>query len=95
MDIYGFHDAQIGVGASSSICLDVERCRFCDEERSVATHLRSIPTVAVVCEDISLSIALPPESLFVYYMQFSATRISSRNPCLHYTPTPAAQRCHQ
>ena len=26
----------------------------CDEERSAATHFRSVPTVAVVCEDISL-----------------------------------------
>ena len=53
MDILGPHDAQLGVGASRSIRLDVERCRVCDE-RSAATHLRSIPTVAVVCDDISL-----------------------------------------
>ena len=54
IDILGPHDAQLGVGASSSIRLDVERCRVCDEERYAATHLRSVPTVALVCEDISL-----------------------------------------
>ena len=71
MEILGHHDAQLGVGASSSIRLDVERCRVCDEERSAATHLRSIPTVAVVCEDINLqpcaasrvAVRLPPAVL--------------------------------
>ena len=71
MDILGPHDAQLGVGAFSSIRLDVERCRVCDEERSLATHLRLIPTVAVVCEDVSLqlcaasrvTVRLPPAVL--------------------------------
>ena len=54
MDILGPHDAKLGVGASSTIRLDVKQCRVCDEERSLATQLRSIPTVAVVCEDVSL-----------------------------------------
>ena len=46
-------------------------CRVCDEERSAATHLRSVPTVAIVCEDISLqdcavsrvAVRLPPAVL--------------------------------
>ena len=54
IDILGPHDAQLGVGASSSVRLDVKRCRVCDEERSAAMHLRSIPTIAVVCDDINL-----------------------------------------
>ena len=71
MDILGPQDGQLGVGASSSIRVDVERCKVCDEERSLATHLRSIPTVAVVCEDVSLhscvaariTVRLPPAVL--------------------------------
>ena len=71
MDIFGPHDAQLGVGASCSIRLDVERCKVCDEERSAATHLRSIPTVAVVFKDVSLqpcaaarvTVRLPPAVL--------------------------------
>ena len=31
MDILGPHDAQLGVGATSSIRLAVERCTVCDE----------------------------------------------------------------
>ena len=54
MDILGPHNAQLSVNASFSIRLDVDRCRVCDEKRSAVTHLRSVPTVAVVCEDINL-----------------------------------------
>ena len=54
INILGSHDAQLGVGVSSSIRLDVERCRVYDEERSAATHQRSIPPVALVSENISI-----------------------------------------
>ena len=71
MDILGPHDAQLGFGAFSLIRLDVKRCRVCDKERSLATHLRSISTVAVVCDNISfelcvaarVTVRLPPEVL--------------------------------
>ena len=76
INILGPHDAQLGVGSSSSIRLDVKRCRVCDEERSLATHLSSIPTVAVVCEDVSLqpcaaalvTVRLPSEVLSNSYV---------------------------
>ena len=54
MNILGLHDAQLGVGVSNSIWLDVKRCRVCDEELFAATHLRSILTVVVVWKDITL-----------------------------------------
>ena len=54
MDILGPHDAQLGVGASKSFRLDIERCRVCDEERSPATRLRSIPAVAAVSGQVVL-----------------------------------------
>ena len=77
------HDTQLRVGASSSIHLDVERCSVCDEERSAATHLRSISTVVVVSEDISFQCCAAFESPFACHPQFSTTRTLSRNPYLH------------
>ena len=54
MDILGSHDAQLGVGASSSIRLAVERCIVCDEIRACSPRLTCPNEAAYVSKKVTL-----------------------------------------
>ena len=56
MDILGLHDAQLGVGASSSICLAVERCTVCDEMRAGPPRLTCPNEAAYVSKEVTLAL---------------------------------------
>ena len=55
IDILEPHDAQLGVGASSSIRLAIERCTVCNESRSESTRLSCPCDAAYVLMEITLT----------------------------------------
>ena len=54
MDVLRSHDAQLGVGASQSFRLAVDRCSTCVEERSPPAPGRSPTVAATVAEQVTL-----------------------------------------